>query len=662
MSRASTSSGGSPQADTVTNHTSRFRISGDGHRAGWRHAVYLFPQRGYGTPLCRHLALPRNANRHRRHIPPVLRDNQAAAPYVRTGTKQMSTQQTPPPLGKEPGVNLESTTLHLGDINRQMSDMDSEKRRLSALQENAARLLDQSPNLVFLFDEDLKLQAASRACLSLVPFNSVEDIKMMRPWQIFDKKMPPDWIHKLCVECLKVMESRLPCKYNYQTDLVSGTESMDMHISISPVTDGEGTLTWTLVAISNITEATATLQGSLRHSFIQILAEAIDGKSGHTGGHCARVPVIFQMLLQAACDAHDGPLANFTLDKNGWEAAMLAGWLHDFGKVTTPEYVMDKATKLETLYDRIHEVRMRFEVLKRDAEITYWKAVAEGADAEAKQRELLEAHSQLDDDFAFVASCNLGTEAMDVAAVERLGAIGRRTWTRTLDKRLGVSRGERERMDKANVPPAPVTECLLADNPEHIIPRTSKDMLPPENRWNFKLDVPDALYNRGELHNLSIRAGTLTLEERYKINDHITRTIMMLERLPLSKELSAAREIVAAHHETMDGKGYPRRLVREEMSWPARIMAVADIFEALTAWDRPYKDSKKLSEALKIMDGFKERDHIDPDVYELFLRSGIPQRYAAEYLHPEQNDLGSNATEMMQPLHSLQVTESNVLM
>ncbi len=394
-------------------------------------------------------------------------------------------------------------------------------------------------------------------------------------------------------------------------------------------------------AIGLVLEMQHLLKGQrdLRDALIHILAGAIDAKSPYTGGHCARVPAIFQMLLQAACDAREGPLADFHLDKNGWEEARLAAWLHDCGKVTTPEYVMDKATKLETLNDRIHEVRTRFEVLKRDAEIIYWRRTSAGADRSVAARLLEKELQTLDEEFAFVASCNLGVEQMNTDALARLHAIGRRTWMRTLDKRLGVSREERARMDRAEAPLPPVVEPLLADNPEQIIPRSLKDRLPADNPWGFQVTAPEALYNRGELHNLSISHGTLTPEERYKINDHITQTIMMLSRMPLPKELAAVPEIAGAHHETMDGRGYPRRLVREEMSWKARMMAVADIFEALTAGDRPYKTGKTLSEALDIMDKMHKNGQIDSDIYALFLRSGIPERYAAEYLSGAQNDL-----------------------
>ena len=387
------------------------------------------------------------------------------------------------------------------------------------------------------------------------------------------------------------------------------------------------------------TQALIKSQDDLRDALIHILAGAIDTKSPHTGGHCARVPAIFQMLLEAAHETEDGPLKGFRLDDAGREEARLAAWLHDCGKVTTPEYVMDKATKLETLYDRIHEIRARFEILKRDAEIASLKARLEGADPTEEKQKLAKTLAELDDDFAFVAACNPGVEHTDDAALARLAVIGRRAWVRTLDKRLGVSRDELARMNDAGVPAPPALETLLMDSLEHIIPRGDNDMPPADNARGFQLDVPEALYNRGELYNLSIRRGTLTAEERYKINDHITRTIMMLEELPLPKHLRGVPEIAGAHHETMDGRGYPRRLKREEMSWQARMMAIADIFEALTAWDRPYKTSKTLREALGIMEAFKKNQHIDPHLYELFLAADIPRRYAAEFLKPEQNDL-----------------------
>jgi HD-GYP domain-containing protein (c-di-GMP phosphodiesterase class II) len=183
-----------------------------------------------------------------------------------------------------------------------------------------------------------------------------------------------------------------------------------------------------------------------------------------------------------------------------------------------------------------------------------------------------------------------------------------------------------------------VTERLLADKQEHIIERPDSERMPADNRWGFKLDVPEHKYNRGELYNLEVARGTLSAEERFKINDHVVQTIIMLDKLPYPRHLRAVPEIAGGHHETMHGTGYPKRLTRAETSLPARMMAIADIFEALTASDRPYKKSKSLSEAIRILSFMKQDDHIDPDLFVLFLKSGVWRRYAEKYLAPEQLD------------------------
>src|SRR6202012_3113784 len=170
--------------------------------------------------------------------------------------------------------------------------------------------------------------------------------------------------------------------------------------------------------------------------------------------------------------------------------------------------------------------------------------------------------------------------------------------------------------------PLPTQEPLHADRPEHIFPRREADKLGADNPWGVKVQVPEHLYNRGELYNLAIGRGTLTAEDRFKINEHMIETIKMLSRLPLPRHLSNVVEIAGGHHEKMDGTGYPRRLTRDEMSWPARMVAVADIFEALTAVDRPYKSGKTLSQSLAIMARMCNENHIDPDVFRLFVETG----------------------------------------
>jgi hypothetical protein len=355
------------------------------------------------------------------------------------------------------------------------------------------------------------------------------------------------------------------------------------------------------------------------------------------------------MLARAACEARDGPFRDFDLSEEDWEALQIASWLHDCGKVTTPEYVVDKATKLETIYDRIHEVRMRFEVLKRDAEIDFWKQVAAGGDRDRLRAGLDRQLATLDAEFAFVASCNEGGEFMDPAKVERLKSIAARTWLRTLDDRIGISHEERTRKHRAGARTLPAAERLLDDKPEHVIERAAADRMPEDNPWGFRLKVPELKYNRGELANLAIGRGTLTEEERYVINHHIVQTIVMLSELPFPKHLKQVPEIAGGHHEKMDGTGYPKRLARDEMSLAARMMAIADIFEALTAADRPYKQGKTLSEALKIMSFMKRDQHVDPDLFDLFLTSGVYRRYAERFLRPEQIDAVDVAQYVSRP-------------
>jgi len=379
-------------------------------------------------------------------------------------------------------------------------------------------------------------------------------------------------------------------------------------------------------------------QKQLLDSFIAMIAGAIDAKSPYTGGHCQRVPVLAMMLADQACASQDGMFKDFSLSGEQRYEMEIAALLHDCGKVTTPEYVVDKATKLETIYDRIHEIRTRFEILKRDAEIACLKAIIAGGDEATLKAEMTEKLSQLDDDFAFIADANIGTEFMTDEALERVKTLAKITWTRTLDDRIGVSHEELKRMQRGPAKPLPVQEPLLSDKPEHVIERDPANKIAEDNPFGFKMDEPVDMYNRGELYNMCIQKGTLTAEERYKINHHMVQTIAMLGQLPFPKHLDKVPEIAGGHHETMIGTGYPKRLSKEDMSLPARMMAIADIFEALTACDRPYKKAKTLSESLKILWFMKKDQHIDADLFKLFLKSGLYMTYAEKFLMPSQID------------------------
>ncbi|MCX8087506.1 MAG: hypothetical protein N3C63_11515 [Rhodocyclaceae bacterium] len=372
---------------------------------------------------------------------------------------------------------------------------------------------------------------------------------------------------------------------------------------------------------------------ALLDGIVRMLAGAIDARSPHTGAHCQRVPLLAALLAEAATSHPESPFRDTPFDEHAREALHLAAWLHDCGKLFVPDYVGDKATKLDAVYNRIHEIRMRFEVLKRDAEIAYWQARAQGGEEAALREALEQAWRELDEDFAFVAACNLGERELDEADLARLVAIGNRTWLRTLDDRLGIAAEELRRKSATPARPLPAPEHLLADRLEHLIdlpgdPPPSEGPAAP-----LRLHRPRHRLNLGELYCLSVRRGTLTAEERYLINAHILGTISMLSTLPFPAELASVPETAGAHHEHLDGSGYPFGKTARELSLAARILAIADVFEALTAGDRPYKTGKSAAEALAVMHDMARRGHLDADLLKLFIDSDIPARYA-ELLSP----------------------------
>lgn len=400
-------------------------------------------------------------------------------------------------------------------------------------------------------------------------------------------------------------------------------------------------LSQSLVDMSESIQEYERAQKELMDAIIKLIAEAIDTKSHYTAGHCERVPVLGLMLAKHADKADFGMFKEFSIDTpEQWREFEIGAWLHDCGKISVPEHIVDKGSKLEVIYNRIHEVRMRFEVLWRDAEIDMLhKLMQHPEQEEALMTKLREARDALQEEFAFVAECNVGGEFLSDEKAERLQQIAERTWERNFSNLLGLSPVEEMRLnDKGLLREGvlPVTEPLLADKPDHVIERERPFEV--DERLGVKMEIPEHLYNQGELYNLSIKRGTLSAEDRFKINEHMISTIRMLDRLPFPDELANVPRIASTHHETLRGDGYPRRLDENDLGVLDRILAVADIFEALTASDRPYKKAKTLSESLKIMSFMVKDKHIDKEVFRLFLEADIYGEYARAYLKPEQVD------------------------
>lgn len=378
-------------------------------------------------------------------------------------------------------------------------------------------------------------------------------------------------------------------------------------------------------------------QAELLDSFVKLIAQAIDDKSPYTAGHCNRVPELGLMLANYASDSEDAYFKAFKLDSDDKKREFkLAAWLHDCGKIITPEHIVDKGSKLECIYNRIHEIRMRFEVLLRDAEIDFYQQLIQHPTREEELKSALIATRQaLNEEYEFVAKINQGGEFMEDDKLERLEAIAKRTWQRNLSDRVGLSPLE-EMFLNDDDECLPVKEQLLADKTSHIIKR--EHAVEYAAHLGINVEVPEHKANLGELYNLKVGRGTLTSEDRFIINEHIIGTIKMLDSLPFPEELANVPRFASTHHETLKGTGYPRKLKAEDLSIPERILVLADIFEALTASDRPYKKAKPLSVAIDILHKMCLDEHVDIEVFKLFLRSGIYKEYAKKYMPVQQVD------------------------
>ena len=370
----------------------------------------------------------------------------------------------------------------------------------------------------------------------------------------------------------------LPMK-NHQKELngviqlINATDEQGQVIAFSQETTRTVSALASMAAVIITNKHLVDEMENLFSAFSKLIASAIDKKSPYTGSHCRRVPEITMMMAHACNDINRGPLAEFSMSDADFHELSVAAWLHDCGKVATPEYIMDKSKKLETIFDRIELINARFEIAARDI---YYSSKLSEPDKALQLK-------QLEEDRKFLAEANTGGEFFDNEKVERVYQIAHRH----------------------QVTIAGVSQNIISDN---------------------------------EIENLIIARGTLTTKERQIINDHMKVTVEMLESMPFPKHLANVPEYACGHHEKMDGTGYPKGLKRHEMSTQARMMAIADVFEALTANDRPYKPPKTLSETLTIMGRMKLGDHLDPDLFDVFISEKVYLKFAQEFLEPSQID------------------------
>ncbi len=329
----------------------------------------------------------------------------------------------------------------------------------------------------------------------------------------------------------------------------------------------------------------------LFYSFIQSIATAIDEKSISTGGHIKRVADITMIIADEINKAKDGPFEHASFNDEELEELRMAAWMHDVGKITTPEYIVDKSNKLETIYDRVFAIGARFQIIEKIIEndflLTKIELLESGKEISEEisilEKEKNKKIEKLHDDYQFIESCNNTGDFMPDDAVDRMMRIGRKTFS--------------------------------------LNGKTEKYL------------------NEDELRNLTIRKGTLLDEERKIIENHATMTLKILEQLPFPDNLANVPEYAGGHHEKMDGSGYPKGLSEDDLPLQSRIMAIADIFEALTAPDRPYRKPIKLSKAIQILGFMKKDGHIDSNVLELFIEKKLYKNYAEKVLSPEQNDM-----------------------
>jgi HD-GYP domain-containing protein (c-di-GMP phosphodiesterase class II) len=320
---------------------------------------------------------------------------------------------------------------------------------------------------------------------------------------------------------------------------------------------------------------------NLFNSFVKVMATAIDEKSPVTAGHIRRVAELTCKMANTITEKKEGPFANVYFDKDQLNELKIAGWMHDIGKVATPVQIIEKGKKLESIFDRVNYIALRFHYITKTVEVEAYKKKVELLEQKAPKEEIdnLERETEkklqeIEESTNLVMICNEPGEYLEDEKIEKLGKLAKMTY----------KEGEKQ------------------------LPLLSED----------------------ELLNLSIRKGSITEAERQKMQDHAAISLKMLEQIPFTKKLKNIPLFAGAHHEYLNGKGYPKGLKGDEIPLEGRILAVVDVAEALSAQDRPYKKAMPMEQVYKIL-GFMVKDgELDPQVVDLIIKEKVLERYLEE--------------------------------
>ncbi len=337
-------------------------------------------------------------------------------------------------------------------------------------------------------------------------------------------------------------------------------------------------------------QAAVALENSLLYAAIQNLFEgfvrasivAIEARDPTTSGHSFRVANLTVALAEAADRSGGGPLAGVTFSREEMRTIRYASLLHDFGKVGVREEVLLKAKKLYP--HQLNLIHERFKLARRSREVA------------ALRRRL-----------------------------EFLLANGREAYLQQLpqfDVELADGFGELDRLLAA----------ILAANEPTVLAEGSFEALQEVAAFAFP-DVDGAsrsLLQPEEVRLLSLRKGSLSEAERVQIESHVVHTYRFLSQIPWTREIRAIPAIAVGHHEKLNGQGYPYRLSGADIPIQTRMMTISDIFDALSASDRPYKKAVPIERALQILDFAVKDGEIDPDLFQLFVEAKVFERWNVE--------------------------------